>query len=76
MHGSISLDDVTEVIVRLDAISPEDMQMLRTKLQAAGIKLTVVDLDSSSDYDLSIELKKDGATVIKEVNEERQGRRG
>lgn len=71
MHGSISLDDVAEVIVRLDAISPEDMQMLRSKLQAAGIKLTVVDLSSSSGYDLFIELKKDGATVIKEVREGR-----
>ena len=71
MHGSISLDDVAEVIVRLDAISPEDMQMLRSKLQAAGIKLTIVDLSSSSGYDLFIELKKDGATVIKEVREGR-----
>jgi hypothetical protein len=73
MHGSISLDDVAEVIVRLDAISPEDMQMLRTKLQAAGIKLTVVDL-SGSDSDSFIELKKDGATMTRVVSEERQRR--
>ena len=73
MHGSISLDDVAEVIVRLDAISPEDMQMLRSKLQAAGIKLTIVDL-SSSDYDLFIELKKDGATVVKEARKVAEGR--
>jgi hypothetical protein len=71
MHGGISLDDVAEVIVRSESISPEDMQMLRTKLQAAGIKLSVVDLSSSSDYDSFIELKKDGATVIKEVREAR-----
>ena len=74
MHGSISLDDVAEVIVRLDAISPEDMQMLRTKLQAAGIKLSVVDLSESSDYDSFIELKKDGATVIREPRKVTVGR--
>jgi hypothetical protein len=48
--------------------------MLRTKLQAAGIKLSVVDLSSSSDYDSFIELKKDGATVTRVVSEERQRR--
>jgi hypothetical protein len=43
--------------------------MLRTKLQAAGIKLTVVDL-SSSDYNSFIELRRDGATMTRVVIEE------
>lgn len=68
MHGSISLDDVAEVVVRADSMSPADLQGLKSKLQAAGIKLTVIDL-SSGDYDSFVELKKDGATMTKVVIE-------
>jgi len=62
MHGGVSLDDVSEVIVREDSMSPDVLNDLRAKIEAAGIKFTVIQL-TNYDNDSFIELKVDGATV-------------
>jgi hypothetical protein len=62
MHGGISLDDVSEVIIRKDLISPDALEDLRVKIEAAGLKFTAVQL-TNYDNDSFVELKVDGATV-------------
>ena len=66
IHGSVSLDDVLEVVVREDAIDPSIMQELRKKVEAAGLIFTIIQM-ASNDYSSFVDLKVDGAvaTIIK-----------